>query len=71
MKYFVRIDNSIIVVSSLKRAEEVAKSYVDDNEVEYIDYGVVNFDNWEGNSVIAVLKNLSGREEVINDITTE
>ena len=63
MKYFVRIDKTIIVVNSLKRAKELANTYAADEEVKYVDYGAVDLDDWAGNSVIAVIKNVEESSE--------
>ncbi len=73
MKYFIRVNSDVIIVNSEKKVKSIINQYMDDPDVNYIDYGVVNFDDWDGNSVIAVVKNLEAEREDIkdNDISSE
>lgn len=73
MKYFVRVNSDVVIVNSEKKVKSIINQYMDDPDVNYIDYGVVNFDDWDGNSVIAVVKNLEAEREDIkdNDISSE
>lgn len=56
MNYYVRANDDIVNFESIEAAELFADTMLNDDKVKYLEYGIINFDGWQGDSVVAVLK---------------
>lgn len=56
MKFYVLLNDDIIIQKTKQDAESTALAYFNDPTIKYIEYGIINYDDWCGFSTIAVLK---------------
>ena len=55
MKYYVTAN-----FDTREAAELFAYTMLDDDNVVYLEYGVIDYDGWQGNSTLAILKPTEG-----------
>ena len=60
MKYYVMANEDVVKFDTKEAAELFSYTMLDDENVIYLEYGVVNYDGWLGKSPIAILKPLPG-----------
>lgn len=56
MTYYVLANDNEVKFSTREAAELFSYTMLDDDKVEYLEYGVINYDGWRGRLPIAVLK---------------
>ena len=60
MEYYVLANEDIVKFESREAAELFAYTMLDDEKVEYLEYGVIDYDGWQGMSTLAILKPTAG-----------
>ena len=56
MEYYVRADDRRLIFKNKKEAEDLAYTILGENEVNYLEYGCIDYDNWKGDLTLVVLK---------------
>ena len=60
MEFYVMANGDIVKFETAEAAELFAYTMLDDDKVEYLEYGSIDYEGWQGYSTIAVLKPTKG-----------
>ena len=56
MKFYIIANSDIYEFNTEDEVIEYSKSLVRDDNIKYLEYGILNYDNWQGKLSIAILK---------------
>ena len=56
MKFYIIANSDTYEFNTEDEVIEYSKSLVRDDNIKYLEYGILNYDNWQGKLSIAILK---------------